>query len=158
LAGFLGTFTSRHSDFEGYWLLGFLVTQREIGIDLLAVAPGSDAPVGAARRLAASKFGEQLRKAGLSSSNLRTATLRIERSDDMQESLAGSWRRSGFTLRFRAEVVADNGRKYQREECVFVAPHDPRFESRSVRVSHPENPLQMSGDIVDAAPSGTKAR
>ena len=25
LAGFLGTYTSRNSDYRGYWLLGFLV-------------------------------------------------------------------------------------------------------------------------------------
>ena len=25
LAGFLGTYTSRYSDFQGYWLFGFIV-------------------------------------------------------------------------------------------------------------------------------------
>jgi len=69
LAGFLGTFTSRYSDFDGYWLLGFLVKEREIVIDLLADPSDDSSPVSAARHLAAVKFGEQLQKSGLPRSN-----------------------------------------------------------------------------------------
>jgi hypothetical protein len=135
MAGFLGTFTSRYSDFDGYWLLGFLVAEREIVIDLLATESGDGTPIGAARHLAALKFREQLHKAGLPRSNVRTATLRIERPEVMEEGLAGSWNRVGFRLRCRAEAVADNGRTYRREAIVFVAPHDARFESRSARAT-----------------------
>ena len=37
LHNFLGTFTSRYSDFNGYWIFGFLVEKMDsVRIDLLA--------------------------------------------------------------------------------------------------------------------------
>ena len=36
LGNFLGTFTSRYSDYDGYWLFGFLVADlKDLRIDLL---------------------------------------------------------------------------------------------------------------------------
>ena len=67
LGNFLGTYTSRYSDYEGYWLFGFLVTDiGELRIDLLAPSAGeSDAPLGVAVRSAAAQFADQVQKAGL---------------------------------------------------------------------------------------------
>lgn len=136
LAGFLGTFTSRYSDYDGYWLFGFLVLESEIIIDLLGDASDdASPPLRAARELARMKFREQLGKSGLPRSTVQRASLYVERPPTPEEGLAGNWRRSGFGVRFRAIAVADNGRSYQREEVVFVAPHDPRFESRSARAT-----------------------
>src|SRR5947207_1622431 len=80
LHNFLATFTSRYSDFDGYWVFGLLVQGMDTeSIDLLAVsAESTDAtPSGFARRLAAQKFAEQIAKAGLPSSWFRKARLDI---------------------------------------------------------------------------------
>jgi hypothetical protein len=40
LCGFLGTYTSRYSDFDGYWIFGFLVAQVvDVKFDLWATEP-----------------------------------------------------------------------------------------------------------------------
>ena len=41
----------------------------------------------------------------------------------------------GHAIRFSARSLMDNGRVYQEEHTVFVAPHDPRKEMRSTRSS-----------------------
>src|SRR5688572_18734716 len=81
LGNFLGTYTSRYSDYGGYWLFGFLVADLgELRIDLLAPPPGeSDAPLGVAARSAAAKFADQLRHAGLARSQVREAWLTIRK-------------------------------------------------------------------------------
>src|SRR5688572_2828130 len=81
LNNLLGTFTSRHSDYRGYWLFGFLVGKfDELQIDLLApVANQSGGPEQAATALAAAKFADQLAKAGLTRSQVRDAWLTIRR-------------------------------------------------------------------------------
>ena len=134
LAGFLGTFTSRYSDYRGYWLLGFLVTEPDIVIDLLSDVSDLGSPVDAARHLAKTKFAEQLQKSGLPPSAVQRGTLHIHRGI-ADAALAGNSRRSGFRVRFHAVAVADNDRSYEREEVLFVAPHDPRFELRSARAT-----------------------
>src|SRR5262249_55253236 len=62
-----GTYTSRYSDSDGYWLFGFLVADLgELRIDLLAPpASDSEGPLGVAVRSAAAKFADQMQKAGL---------------------------------------------------------------------------------------------
>ena len=134
LAGFLGTYTSRYSDFDGYWLFGFLVRELETAeFDLLAV--GIDvavSPLASARNLASRKFAEQLEKSRLDRSHIREARLVIERTPD-DGSVPGQHFRGGFNLRFRATATMDNERRFTRETTVFVAPHDPQIESRSTR-------------------------
>ena len=136
LCGFLGTYTSRYSDYDGYWLLGFLVGNLEKAeFDLLTSEAGIFRnPISAARNLAASKFADQLRKAALELHNLNEARLTIERLPD-DRSVPGQHFRCGYNLLFRATATADTGRQYEQEKIVFVAPHDPRLESRSTRAN-----------------------
>ncbi|MCE9583307.1 MAG: hypothetical protein K8T20_12535, partial [Planctomycetes bacterium] len=59
LYNFLGTYTSRYSDFDGYWLFGFIVeSTSQLTLDLMAAptATSSAAPMVAAAQLAAAKF------------------------------------------------------------------------------------------------------
>lgn len=136
LCGFLGTYTSRNSDYDGFWLLGFLVGNLERAeFDLLSSEAGiSSNAITAARNLAASKFADQLRKAALDLHNVKEARLIIERLPD-DRSVPGQHFRSGYNLLFRATATADIGRQYEQEKIVFVAPHDPRLESRSTRAN-----------------------
>ena len=153
LGGFLGTYTSRYSDFDGYWLFGFLLGSAEpLELDLLGTTEPWASPepgfrptngttmqsgiqaLGVACKVARVKLAEQLAKHGLPLSIVREARLSIEREAERFECPTGWPSRSGFDVRFRATLVADSGRRFERETVVFVAPHDPRLESRSARV------------------------
>jgi len=132
LAGFLGTYVSRYSEFDGYWLFGFLVMELDtVEFDLLEMGEDrAESPLASARNLAAQKFAEQLAKSGLDRSRVREARLVIDRAPD-DGSVPGQHFRGGFNLSFRAAAIADNERRFRRETKVFVAPHDPRLESQS---------------------------
>src|SRR5206468_1458652 len=81
LKNFLGTYTSRYSDYCGYWLFGFLVGDLdEVQFDLLTRAGGNqNTPRAVATLLAATKFADQMCKAGLKPSQFRDARLRIKK-------------------------------------------------------------------------------
>src|SRR6266436_3851644 len=85
LHNFLGTYTSRYSDYDGYWLFGMLVADvAELKIDLLGSAFGTtvSTPIAAATQLAAQRFREQMKKAGLSVACVTEATLDITKLPD----------------------------------------------------------------------------
>src|SRR5437667_11840282 len=85
LHNFLGTYTSRYSDFDGYWLFGFLVDGIDHAKCDLIETSGENieaTPIAAAKRLAATKFAEQIEKAGLPRSCFREAHLDITKSAD----------------------------------------------------------------------------
>src|SRR5688572_30068573 len=84
LWNFLGAYMSRYTDYEGYWLFGFLIPEpQSLEIDLLAVHPVANTPVEAAAHWAEIKFADQLKKAGIERSRLRSAKLRIAHSPNM---------------------------------------------------------------------------
>jgi hypothetical protein len=131
LRGFLGTYTSRYSDYRGYWLHGQLPPDLlECTVDLLGSAPLPHGPAEAARRLAVRRFAEQLHKSGLARDVVREAALHIARTAEVVEGRQGDFVVPGHIVRFSARSVMDNGRVYQDECKVFVAPHDPDKEGR----------------------------
>src|SRR5262245_41981222 len=133
LGNFLGTYSSRYSTYNGFWLFGFLIEKLDrMEIDLLAVVGNlSDSPQRLrAIELAVQRFTDQLNKHGLNSSSIRDARLVIERLPD-DGSLPGHHFRGGYNLRFLASVTADNGKRFEKERSVFVAPHDPQRELAS---------------------------
>jgi hypothetical protein len=131
LTGFLGTYSSRYSEFHGYWLFGFIIKSLDrMEVDLLV--PG-DSDHGhparlVARQLAAQRFYDQVTNHGLHLSMIRSAQLILERRPD-DGSLPGQHSRGGYNLHFVASVTADNGKSFERRTAVFVAPHDPKFEN-----------------------------
>jgi hypothetical protein len=135
LHNFLGTYTSRYSDYDGYWLFGMLVVNvSELQIDLLSMSvdPTASALVAYAIRLAAQKFQEQVEKAGGSVSSVREAQLRITRLAARRGPVNGRVC-AGHDLRFVARVVSNFGKTYESAMSIFVAPHDSGVESRSTR-------------------------
>lgn len=87
LYNFLGTYTSRYSDYGGYWLFGRLVRRLgELRIDLLN--PNYTARQTKVERiacwLAVQRFREQMEKAGIPLSRVRKASLEITRLPDPQ--------------------------------------------------------------------------
>ena len=138
LHNFLRTYTSRYSDYDGYWLFGILVRDvGELKIDLLCPSVDAAAPpsVVAAIKLAAQKFREQMEKSGLSVLCAREARLHVMRLDDLRRDFVNGRMSDGHTVRFVTRVVSDYGKTYEHEVSVFVAPHDAKVEARSARGS-----------------------
>jgi len=136
LQNFLGTYTSRYSDYDGYWLFGMLVDRAEsFDIDLLHPAESGSEPTAAAcaGRLAALKFAEQRERAGIPESWIREARLGITRSSETTPEVVNGRRCQGHDVRFAVTAVSDHGKAYKRAMSIFVAPHDPRHECRSTR-------------------------
>jgi hypothetical protein len=138
LHNFLGTFTSRHSDFGGYWLFGFLLHEIDtLHVDLL-VANAEEpnvTPSVFARRLATQKFAEQIAKAGLPRPWLREAHLSAAKSAVEKPGVVNGRTCPGYEVIFRANAVTDLGKVYESTMSVFVAPHNPKIELRSTRVA-----------------------
>jgi hypothetical protein len=133
LYGLLGTFVSRYSEYDGYWLHGFLVARRmTLQIDLLSEdpLPGEPTPESTAATLARAKFRDQLGKPGCSQLCVVAAMLTVEEVVPTRKFVEGALR-NGYDVRFRGAATMDDGRTYQHEVVVFVAPHDPLVEHRS---------------------------
>jgi hypothetical protein len=136
LRGFLGSFTSRYSDYEGYWIFGMLVMDlREATIDLLGDADGGaePGPLSAAFRLARTLFGEQLGKGGLDPSRVREARLDMRRSSTPTRGTVNGRLAEGYEITLAVRVVTDLNGVYESTGSIFVAPHDPQAEQRSRR-------------------------
>ncbi len=134
LHNFLDTLSSRHSDHDGYWIFGFLVADLSRStIDLL-----TDNPVGSGSTswtafvaMARTRFAEQARLNSVARF-LRSAVLSIERRS-ARSGMVNGHPQSGFLVELSVTVTTDLGRTYDRKASLFVAPHDPSIEHRSVR-------------------------
>jgi hypothetical protein len=136
LHNFLGTFTSRYSDFTGYWLFGFLVEAiGGLNIDLLDTnESNSEYSASAfARQLAARKFSEQISKARVPRTWFREARLELSRPAEPRIGSVNGRSISGYAVSLTVHVGTDLGRTYASAATMFVAPHDPSLESRSTR-------------------------
>jgi hypothetical protein len=136
LCGLLGTYGSRYSDYDGYWLFGLLVYEIDsLSFDLLRKDPASSvSPVIAkARRSACTYFDEQIRLAHIPLECIAEAKLTIQKVGDARVGSADGNMSQGHQLSLVAEAVSDLGKKYRAEKFLFVAPHDPRAELRSMR-------------------------
>jgi hypothetical protein len=132
LGNFLGTYMSRYSDYNGYWLFGYLVgALGTLRIDLLAPAmTDSASPSSVAGRLAGERFADQARKASLARSQIREAWLLIQRQPGSIMGSVNSHPCSGYKVSFSAGAVMEDGRRYGCERVVFIAEHNPAHELR----------------------------
>jgi hypothetical protein len=136
LENYLGTLTSRYSDFEGYWVLGLIVEDlREMTIDLRSEATASPQPrpLAAFIRMARDRFGEQLGKQRIPTSYVRTAVLEMKKPATRTDGDVNGHLTAGYEIAFSARVESDLRRIYARNKSVFVAPHNADIESRSGR-------------------------
>jgi hypothetical protein len=132
LHGFLGTFGSRYSDHQGYWIFGFVISDlTERTIDLLA-DDRDDGPAAFLARIARSTFRQQLEKHRLPVSVVRSAQLDLQRSNEADRGL-GHHVSGEYELMMTARVTTDLGKTYSREMSIWVAPHNPSREHRSAR-------------------------
>jgi len=152
LRNLLGLLTSRYSNWQGYWVYGFVVSDLEfVEWQLLVPFVGlPDTSMATIRSIAATRFSEQVFKAGLDPVFIREATLTIERLTEQAdvhfwpktEISSGKWLAlepvvtPGYRMRFKVSALTDLGRRQQSEETVAVAPHDPIRERRSLRLTN----------------------
>ncbi len=130
LNGFLGTYISRYSDYQGYWLFGQSPESdlKQGNFDLLESGQGTNTPSEAARSFAGSRFREQVAKASLSMDVVSRAELCIKATDEYGECRQGDFRSRGRRVIFEALVCSDTGQTYRACCSAFIAPHDPDKE------------------------------
>ena len=131
LANFLSTYSSRYSEYDGYWLFGFLVQGSDLRIDLLSPIADQGTPVGTAIQTAVARYADQMQKAGLAMSVVSQAWLVIETLPGAVDVLVDHRPCKGSKVRLAATAVMDNGRRFERHLVLLAAPHNPQFESRS---------------------------
>jgi len=134
LHNFLGTLTSRNSDFDGYWVLGLIAEDLgETTIDLLANADAEATPLAAFVCMAREKFRDQLVKQRIPGSFVKSGLLDITKPSTRTEAHVNGHVRPGYNVTFSARVESDLHTVYACKATIFVAPHDPAIETRSVR-------------------------
>ena len=135
LDNFLSSLTSRYSDHEGYWLLGFLATEPDpVHVPLLGPSPTEGAsPEAAIAERARSLFREQVEKAGLPLAAVAEANLAVNKSALGGPVWLNGRQRVVRELTLTVRAVTDLGREYERERTEHAAPHDPAVELRSAR-------------------------
>ena len=133
LHNLLGTFTSRYTEYEGYWLFGFVVADLDCrNIDLLGEdeARASQAPWESAVAAARTQFRDQAAKAGVDRRLVRHAELEFVRAPGTARGLVNGAEWDGYHVVFTARATMDDGSRYARTRRVFVSPHSDR-EMRS---------------------------
>ena len=131
LRSFLGTFTSRYSQFNRYWLFGFVLKHGDrFDIDLMSsdLEPADPKPVAAARALARLRFREQMAKNRVKESVV-AASLSIEVAPE-GVAVVPHWR-NAKPVRFTVEARSKGGESISASSIVQVAPHNPFFEMQS---------------------------
>lgn len=136
LCGLLNAFSSRYSDYKGYWMFGLLIRESDsFSFDLMREGEVAvDSPlVVAARQRARLIFQEQLQRSHIPGHCVAEVKLTIKKE---VEGLLGSVNGhtiQGFQVSLSAEALSDLGKKYQCKKLLFVAPHNPTIECRSTR-------------------------
>jgi|SRR5665213_1721611 len=132
LHNFLETYTSRYSDYKGYWLFGQVVDALDrIEFDLMSqcLKPENEL-IDFAANLAAAKFADQMRSSRLRMSCVKEARLTIARLPGAAEDQISFHLRPGHRVSFAIRAVSDLDKIYECEKRVFVAPHDPARETQ----------------------------
>lgn len=132
---FLGAYTSRYSDFKGYWAFGMIVDDLFVTeIDLLDTrSENVQKNVGEyVLSRAQNTFKDQMSKAGILHNTIERAILQIRRCNT-KTGFINNTKKNGWIVDFTAEVVTKKNLQYRDSKMLFIAPHDSRNEFRSAR-------------------------
>lgn len=133
LHNFIGTYTSRNNDYDGYWLFGLLLPRMaEIDCDLKHCQHSATDLEHIACRRAVAVFSDQMKKARVPDVWVREATLHVARGARSSAVINGH-KRVGHNVSFLVRAIDDSGRVYQSRTIIFVAPHIASLEYRSMR-------------------------
>src|SRR5262245_26481921 len=89
-------------------------------------------PMMVAKQLASMKFKDQMEKVGLGLSYIREARLSITKLPGHKNGYVNGHLSTGFEASFIVRAMLQQGKTYERQKSVFVAPDDPKFERRSM--------------------------
>ena len=142
---FLGTYTSRYSDNDGWWVFGLAEPQlTDARLDLLSTLNNVHDPLSAATQLAQLRFSEQLAKAKIPGSFVREAHLTVTRSPEPSRGqVNGRWC-DGHIFTFAVRVVSDHGRHSRRRDR-FLWRHTMQ-RSNCVPPAAPNQPMERTAD------------
>jgi hypothetical protein len=137
LHNYLGTLTSRYSDFDGYWILGLIVDDlgETTTIDLLdhSRLDTEPTPLATFARLARGKFREQIARQRVPCSFVSSAAVEITKPATRTEGHVNGHVTAGYAVTFSARAESDLHTIYTSAISVFVAPHNAAIERRSTR-------------------------
>jgi len=136
LGSSLTSYTSRNTDYDGYWLFGLLLRETgTLSVDLLDPQKNeskSDIQK-AACRFAYERFKDQIQKSHIPAEYVASARLHLAKQDYPKLGPVNHRWTMGFDVLVAAEAISDLGRIYRAQTYIFVAPHDPAIEQRSTR-------------------------
>jgi hypothetical protein len=136
VANFLGTYLSRYSDYQGYWVFGFLVpTLSEWHVDLLRPAADDRSSFQAATELAVGRFREQVQKSQIDLKQVAGAELVLVRDGTGVTLEVNGKPTTGWAVLASIAVESNRGRKFGAQQRILVAPHNPAAELRSTRAA-----------------------
>jgi len=115
LCGFLDAFTSRYSDYDGYWIFGLLVRERaQVSFDLLHRSSDmQETPVFvASARIAQSTFVSLLDKYGIPAEFVSEASFEMSKLDPAIIGAVNGLTCTGHRYLLRASATSDLGKHY----------------------------------------------
>jgi hypothetical protein len=136
LGNTLSAFTSRYSDYDGYWLFGILITRGDRFTFHLAGEnqPEATDPVAAAAFYRVrSLFSQQLEKAQIPAGFISSAAVFLEKNQPPKSGPVNHHAVLGHDVTISARAVSDLGKVYSSTKLIFVARHDPDIELKSSR-------------------------
>jgi hypothetical protein len=139
LYGFLDTFTSRYSDYDGYWIFGLLVREGdEVSLNLLHTNSNFEESViiSAATGIARAKFNEIRQKFHIPAEFVSEGRVLVSKLEPATLGLVNGRTSKGHLYSVCAEATSDLGKKYTARKTIFIAPHDPAVEHRSTQRNH----------------------
>jgi hypothetical protein len=126
---------SRYSDYDGYWLIGLLITE---GDDLrFPIFPNLGAGGTTLERftgdMARATFEQQLEKAHVPLQCITSACFLVQNTGRRLTGLVNHQPAQGFEVSVKLIAVSDIGKEYSAGRLIFVSPHNPAVEHRSIR-------------------------
>jgi len=132
LNGFLDTYVSRYSAYDGYWLFGFLVPElATASVDLLIPPSDSRPHFRCAIEIASAKFREQAAKWKIDVALLEVAVLTLSKKEAIVLYGRAAWKVSASV-----DAAIRGRRHWTAERTIVVAPHDPAHERQSANREH----------------------
>jgi hypothetical protein len=131
--GFLGTLTSRYSNYRGYWIYGLLKKELNgLEIDLLAEHVSSAiSPIDFFQNFARMKMRDQIIKNNCNISWVKNATLTCSVIGPEYKRYFEEGERSGQDYEIKCNWLTDIGVRKNASVKIFVSQHDPQKERRN---------------------------
>lgn len=132
---FLRSFTSRYSDYDGYWIFGLVTCElNKLTINLMDVENTTNNEVVLfPAQLGQREFKEQTDKAKLPMHFVRQAQMNVSQSTATTKGFVAGHLCTGHIYTFSIQVISDLGRPFRATTHKFIAPHNPAVEHRSTR-------------------------